>query len=126
MYRRRIDKLDVKEKQREFQEEMAKNAESFFELLESIGTTENDVERDSAGDRIIEEWEQLVDVKNTASRVIGKKLIIRNRAAKRWDEEVKEAIRARREACARYPSKKRRALHDRGRYQFWCEEIISE
>ena len=33
------------------------------------------MERDSAGDRIIEGWEQLVDVKNTASRVIGKKLI---------------------------------------------------
>ena len=43
---------------------MTKNAERFSELLERIGTTENDTERDSAGDRIIE-WEQLV--KNTAS-----------------------------------------------------------
>ena len=84
MYRWRIDKLEVKEKQREFQEEMAKNAERFSELLESIGTTENDTERDSAGDRIIEGWEQLV--KNTASKVIGKKLIIYNRAVKWWDQ----------------------------------------
>ena len=54
MYRRRIDKLEVKKKLREFQEEMAKNAERFSELLESIGTTENYTERDSAGDRVIE------------------------------------------------------------------------
>ena len=54
----------------------------FSELLESIGTTENDTERGRAGDRIIEGWEQLVDVKNTASKVIGIKLIICNRAVK--------------------------------------------
>ena len=101
---RRIDKLEVKEKQREFQEEMTKNAERFSELLESIGTTENVTERDSAGDRIIKEWEHLI--KNTASKVIGKKLIICNRAVKWWEEEVKEAIRVRREACARYTSSK--------------------
>ena len=64
---------------------MAKNAERFSELLESIGTTENDKERDSAGDRNIEGWEQLV--KNTASEVIGKKLILCNRAVKSWDEK---------------------------------------
>ena len=31
---------------------MAKNAERFSELLESIGTTENDTKLDRAGDRI--------------------------------------------------------------------------
>ena len=104
LYRWRTDKLEVKEKQQEFQNEMSKNAEKFSELLERIGTTENDVERDSAGARIIEGWEQLV--KTTASKVIGKKLIICNRAVKWWDEEVKEAIKVRREIHARYSSSK--------------------
>ena len=45
---------------------MTKNAERFSELLEIIGTRENDAERDSARDRIIEGREQLV--KNTASK----------------------------------------------------------
>ena len=36
-------------------------------------------------------------VKDTACKVIGKKLILRNKAVKWWDEEVKEAIRVRRE-----------------------------
>ena len=43
-------------------------------------------------------------MKNTASKVIGNKLIIFNRAAKWWDKEVKEAIRLRREAYAKYTS----------------------
>ena len=73
-------------------------------MLESIGTTKNNLERDSAGARIIEGWEQLV--KTTASKVIGKKLIICNRAVKWWDEEVKEAIRVRRKVHARYTSSK--------------------
>ena len=83
---------------------MSKNAERFSGLLESIGTTENDTEGDSAGDRIMEGWEQLV--KNTASKVIGKKLIICNRVVTLGGEEVKEAIRTRREAYARYTSSK--------------------
>ena len=45
----RIDKLQVKEKREEFQEEMAKHAEQFSELLELLGTTRNDMERDGAG-----------------------------------------------------------------------------
>ena len=45
-----------------------KHAVQFSELLESIGTTKNDMERDDAGGRIIEGWEQLV--KTTASKVI--------------------------------------------------------
>ena len=44
----------------------------FSELLESIGTTENGTERDSAGDRIIEGQEQLV--KDTASKEIWGKV----------------------------------------------------
>ena len=35
-------------------------------------------------------------VKDTACKVIGKKLFIRNRAVKWWDEEGKEVIRVRR------------------------------
>ena len=69
---------------------MAKKAERFSELYEIIGTTENDTERDSGGDRIIEGWEQLV--KNTARKVIGKEFITCNRAVQWWDEEVQEAI----------------------------------
>ena len=65
LYRWREDKLQLKKRQQEFQEAMANNAQRFSELLDSIGTTENDTERDSAGDRIMEGWEQLV--KNTAS-----------------------------------------------------------
>ena len=83
---------------------MTKNAERFPELLESIGTTEKDAERAGAGDWIIEGWEQLV--KNTARKVNGNKLIICNRAVTLWDKEVKEAIRVRREAYARYTSNK--------------------
>ena len=45
---------------------MTKNAVQFSELLENIGTTKNDIERDSAGARILEGWEQLV--KTTASK----------------------------------------------------------
>ena len=71
MCRRRIDAPEVKEKQREFREEMTKNTERFAELLGSMGTTENDTERDSAGDRIIEGWEQLL---NMATNVIGEEL----------------------------------------------------
>ena len=89
LHRWRIGKLEVKEKREELQEEMAKNAEQFSELLEIIGTTSNDIERDDAGARIIEGWEKLVNT--TASKVIGKKLIVCNRAVKWWDEEVKEA-----------------------------------
>ena len=83
LYRWRIDKLEVKEKQQELQREMKKNAVQFSVLLESIGTTKNDKERDSAGARIIEGWEQLV--KTTARRVIGK-LIVYSRELKWWDE----------------------------------------
>ena len=54
MCRWRIDKLEVKEKQEEFQEEMAKNAAHVPRLLERISTTNNDLERDTAGARIIE------------------------------------------------------------------------
>ena len=45
-------------------------------------------------------------VKTTASKVIGMKLRVCNRAVKWWDEEVEEAIRVRREAHARYISSK--------------------
>ncbi|MEP5536837.1 hypothetical protein, partial [Ekhidna sp.] len=48
-------------------------------------------------------WEQLVQT--TASKVIGKKLVVCNRSVKWWDEQVKEAIRARRKAHVRYTSR---------------------
>ena len=47
-------------------------------------------------------------VKNTACKVVGKKLIVCNRAVKWWDEEVKEAVRVRREAHVRCISSKLR------------------
>ena len=83
---------------------MKKNAVQLSELLENIGTTKNDIERDNAEARIIKGWEQLI--KTTASKVLGKKLIVCNKAVKWWDDEVKEAIRVRREAHARYTSSK--------------------
>ena len=71
----------------------------------SIGRVDNEMERGQAGAKImIERWEQLV--KTTASKVIGKKLIVCNKVVKWWDDEVKEAIRVRREAHARYISSK--------------------
>ena len=45
-------------------------------------------------------------VKDTTCKLIGKKLILCNRAVKWWDEEVKEAIRVRREIHTRYLSSK--------------------
>ena len=75
--------------------------------MESIGTTEDDVERDNAGARITEGWKQMVKI--TASKVIQKELIVCNRSVKWWDEEVKEAIGVRREAHARYTSSKNTA-----------------
>ena len=45
-----------------------------------MGTTSNVIERDDAGARKIEGWEKLV--KTTASKLVGKKLIICNRAVK--------------------------------------------
>ena len=110
LYISRIDELEVREKQREFQEEMTKNAERFSELLESISTSQNDTERDSAGDRIKEGWEQVVN--NTASKVIGKKLITCSRAVKWWSEGAKETTRVSREAYTRYRSSKMTAGSD--------------
>ena len=40
---------------------------------------------------MMEGWERLV--KTTASNVLGKALVVCNRAIKWWDEEVKEATR---------------------------------
>ena len=73
LYRRRMDTLEA-----EFRQEMAKSDEQLSELLESVGTTKNDTERDSAGARITEGWEQLV--KTTATKVVGGKLIFRSSA----------------------------------------------
>ena len=49
LYKWRIDKLDMEEKQREFQEEMVRNAVKFFELLEQVGTGGTEMERNRAG-----------------------------------------------------------------------------
>ena len=46
----RIDEpLEVKEKQEEFREEMAENAEQVSELLEIMGSTKNEMERANTG-----------------------------------------------------------------------------
>ena len=86
---------------------MAKNAQTYSELVKSVGTVDTEMERDRAGAKIIKGWEQLV--KTTASKVIGKKLIVCNRAVKWRDDELKEAIRIRREAHARYIASKNAA-----------------
>ena len=84
---------------------MAKNAERFCELLESISKTENDTERaDSSGAQIIQEWDKLVN--NLASIVTGKKLTICDRAVKWWDEEAEAADKVNRTVSARYSSSK--------------------
>ena len=57
----------------EFQEEMIRNAVKVSELLEQVGAVGTEVERNRAGAKIIEGWEQLV--KDTACKVMGKKLI---------------------------------------------------
>ena len=57
------------------------------------------MDRNRVGAEIIQGWEQLV--KDTVCNVIGKKLIVRNRTVKGGDEEVKEAIRVRRETHTR-------------------------
>ena len=64
------------------------NSEQLSELLERLGTTRNDIERDDAGARMIEGWEELAET--TASKVIGTKLIVFNRAVKWRDEDVKD------------------------------------
>ena len=102
MYNWRIDKLEMEEKQQEFQEEMPRNAVKVSKLLKSVGSVDTEMERDRAGAKIVERWAQLV--KSTASKVVGKKLIVCNRAVKWWDEEVKEAVRVWREAHARFIS----------------------
>ena len=87
MYKWRIYKLEIEEKQG-FRQEMTKNAVKFSELLKSTDTVDTEIERDQPRAKIIKVWEQLV--KTTASKVIGKKLILCNRAVKLWDDEVKE------------------------------------
>ena len=56
-----------RKEQHAFQPEMSKTGVQLFELLLSMGTTKNDIERDNAGARIVEGWEQLV--KTTARKV---------------------------------------------------------
>ena len=104
LYKWRIDKLEMEEKRQEFQEEMVRNAVKFSELLERVGTVGTEMARNRAGANIIEEWEQLI--KDTACKVIGKKLILCNKAVEWWNEEVREAIRVRRETHTRCSSRK--------------------
>ena len=49
---------------------MAKNAVKITKLLKSVGPVDTEMERDRAGAKIIEGWEQLV--KNTARKVVGR------------------------------------------------------
>ena len=67
-----MDELEAQEKKQDFQREMKKNGAHFSELLENIGTTKKNIERDRAGGNNIEGWEQLVNT--TASRLIVKKV----------------------------------------------------
>ena len=96
MYKWRIYKLEIIEEKQELQEEVTRNAAKFSELIKRVSTVDTEMERDRAGAKTIVVLKQLV------KNVIGKKLIVCNRAVvKWWDDEVKEAIRVRREAHAR-------------------------
>lgn len=78
MYKRRVDKVEMYDEQ--LQEEMANNGVTSSEQSECVGTFDTEMGRDRAGAKVIEGLEQ--PVKNTASTVIGKKLIVCNRAVK--------------------------------------------
>ena len=65
-------KLEMEEKQQEFQEEMAKNTVKFSKMLKNVGPVDTEMERNRAEAKIIEGWEQLV--KNTASKVVGSRV----------------------------------------------------
>lgn len=83
---------------------MARSAVKFPQLLESAGTVDTEVVRGRPGAKVVEGWEQLV--RDTASEVVGEKLIASNTAVKWWGMEVREAARIRREADVRYTSNK--------------------
>lgn len=70
------------------------------ELLESVGAAHAEKKRDQAGAKTVQGWEQ--SVKTAASKEIGKVLIVCDRGVTWWDEEVKKAVRATREAHAEY------------------------
>ena len=59
------------EKRYEFQEDMAENAMKLSELLERGGSRGTEMDRNRAGAKIMEGWEQLI--KDIACKVIGKK-----------------------------------------------------
>lgn len=67
------------------------------ELLGSVCIANTKTERDRADAKMMEVYMQLV--KNTATKVTRKKLIVGNRGVKWWDAEVKEAIRVWREGA---------------------------
>ena len=60
MYKWRINKLEIEEKQQEFKVEMTRSAVKFSELVKSVGRVDTERERDRAGTKIIEKWEHLV------------------------------------------------------------------
>ena len=66
----------MEEKRQEFQEEMGRNAVKISELLERVGTGGTEMEINRAEAKIRGAWDQLV--KDTARKVIGKRLILCN------------------------------------------------
>ena len=60
LYKWRIDRQEMGEKRYEFQEDMAENAMKLSELLERGGSRGTEMDRNRAGAKIIEGWEQLV------------------------------------------------------------------
>lgn len=69
---------------------MAKNSVKFTQSLKRVGTADIEPERNRAGAKVIERWEQLV--KNTPGESTWKKLIVCVRTVKWWGEEAEGAI----------------------------------
>lgn len=99
----RIDRLDMREEQQGIQEETIKNAVKFSELVKSVSTVNIGMERDRAGTKMMECGKQWVRI--IAAKAMGKKVLVFNRAVKRWDEEVEDAKKVTREAHSRYTSR---------------------
>ena len=71
---------------------MEEKARRFAEM---IGEIDSEEELDTRGAVVIAEWEKLV--KEGATKVLGRKMIVCKQAVKWWDQELRVAIDERRE-----------------------------
>ncbi|CAB1102258.1 unnamed protein product [Ectocarpus sp. CCAP 1310/34] len=78
----------------------AHRSQSSTKLLRSVEDEQVDVQ--TAGDRVIEGWESIVNA--TAERVVGRKVVRCGVSVKWWDDELKQGTGERREVFKQYPS----------------------